>query len=39
MKSVAFVFTKNTQICSEQIIGQRIDINILPKQILIRIFE
>ena len=36
MKSVVFVFTQNTQNCSKQIIVQKISIQILPLQILIR---
>ena len=38
IKSVTFLFTRNAQNCSKQIIGQKIDIRILPKQILIQIF-
>ena len=39
MKSVTFVFQKITQNCSKQIIGQRIDIQILPLRILIQVFK
>ena len=39
IKSMTFIFTKNAQNCSKRIIGQKIDIQILPKRILIRIFE
>ena len=36
IKSVTFVFTKNVQNCSKWIIGQKIDIWISPKWILIQ---
>ena len=38
IKSVTFLFARNAQNCNKQIIGKKIDIQILPKQILIQMF-